>query len=241
MREILGGTMRRTSPDKSPEPGVGTALTALKPEGLVSADASWQERKRSEFRVVVLEAVVDCLAEHGYARTTTEMVAAKARVSRGTMLHRFPTRQSLIEAAIDYAFFRRMQDFLAAIEALTEEQRVQQNLGITLSARQYFTREYRAYLELHIAARTDAELRAFFLPRARQYDEIWHREVGKAFPEWGHNGELIKLSCEFVRSSLEGLALNKDVWDSPERYDTLVQFVADTAIALREGKLKFRT
>lgn len=215
-------------------------LAELQPEGLASDDASWQERKRSDFRIAVLEAVIDCLAEHGYSATTTELVAAKARVSRGTMLHRFPTRQSLIEAATEYAFFRRMQNFLNGVHALSEEERVNQNLGIHVSWRQYFTREYRAHLELHIAAKTDAELRRVFIPRAKLYDQIWRREVAKAFPEWGKDTELLDRTCEFVRATLEGVALNSDIWDDPDHLETLVQFVADTALALRDKKLKFR-
>jgi hypothetical protein len=33
--------------------------------------------------------------------------------------------------------------------------------------------------------------------------------------------------------------LNSDVWDDSERQRILVQFVSDTAVALRDKKLKF--
>lgn len=232
--------MERTPRLSVPVDAHSDPLLELQPEGLASNDASWQERKRSDFRIVVLEAVVDCLAEHGYAATTTELVAARARVSRGTMLHRFPTRQSLIEAATDFAFFRRMKNFLEAVRALSEEERVDRNLGIQVSWRQFFTREYRAYLELHIAAKTDPELRAYFIPRAKLYDKLWRREAAKAFPEWGKAPEVIDRACEFVRATLEGLALNSDIWDNPEHQETLLQFVADMAIGLREKQLKLQ-
>lgn len=218
----------------------GNPLAELQPEGLAPDDASWQERKRSDFRIAVLDAVIDCLAEHGYSATTTELVATRARVSRGTMLHRFPTRQSLIEAATEYAFFRRMQNFLSGVHALSEQERIDRNLGIQVSWRQYFTREYRAHLELHVAAKTDADLRRVFIPRAKLYDQIWRREVAKAFPEWGKDSELLDRTGEFVRAALEGIALNSDIWDDPEHLETLLQFVADTALALRERKLGFR-
>jgi AcrR family transcriptional regulator len=217
-----------------------SALNELEPEGLAPADESWQERKRSEFRIAVLEAVITCLAENGYANTTTELVAAKARVSRGTMLHRFPTRQALIEAAIEYAFFKRMQNLLTALNALTEEERVRQNLGIARSWEQYSTIAYRAYLELHIAAKTDAELRRVFIPRAKLYDRIWRREIFKMFPEWSKDKETLDRCSEFVRGALEGLALNSDVWDDPEHLQIVIQLVSDTAIALRDKTLKFR-
>jgi AcrR family transcriptional regulator len=217
-----------------------SALNELEPEGLAPADESWQERKRSEFRIVVLEAVITCLAESGYAKTTTELIAAEARVSRGTMLHRFPTRQALIEAAIEYAFFKRMQNLVAALNALTEEERVQQNLGIVRSWEQYSTTAYRAYLELHIAAKTDGDLRKIFVPRAKLYDRIWRREIFRVFPEWSKDKETLERCSEFVRAALEGLALNSDVWDDPEHQQLIIQLVADTAIALRDKSLKLR-
>jgi AcrR family transcriptional regulator len=217
-----------------------SALDELEPEGLAPVDESWQERKRSEFRMAVLEAVITCLAESGYAKTTTELVAAKARVSRGTMLHRFPTRQALIEGAIEYAFFKRMQNLVAALNALSEEERVQQNLGIVRSWEQYFTTAYRAYLELHIASKTDEDLRRVFIPRAKLYDRIWRREIFRVFPEWSKDKETLDRCSEFVRAALEGLALNSDVWDDPEHLQIIVQLVSDTAIALRDKSLKFR-
>jgi AcrR family transcriptional regulator len=216
------------------------ALDELEPRGISPADESWQEQKRSEFRVAVLEAVIVCLAEHGYAQTTTELVASKARVSRGTMLHRFPTRQILIEAGIEYAFFKRMQNFISAVNELTEEERVRQNLGIALSWQQYFTTAYRAYLELHIAAKTDEDLRKVFIPRAKLYDRIWRREIRRAFPEWSKDIDTLDRSSEFVRAALEGLALNSDIWDDPVHLEILVHFVSETALALRDKKLKFR-
>jgi AcrR family transcriptional regulator len=217
-----------------------SALNELEPEGLAPADESWQERKRSEFRLVVLEAVITCLAESGYAKTTTELIAAKARVSRGTMLHRFPSRQALIEAAIEYAFFKRMQNLVAALNALTEEERVLQNLGIVRSWEQYSTTAYRAYLELHIASKTDADLRKIFVPRAKLYDRIWRREIFRVFPEWSKDKETLDRCSEFVRAALEGLALNADVWDDPEHQELIIQLVADTAVALRDKSLKLR-
>ena len=37
-----------------------------------------------------LEAAVRCFVDHGYANTTTAMIADEANVSRGAMMHHFP-------------------------------------------------------------------------------------------------------------------------------------------------------
>ena len=39
----------------------------------------------------VLESTIACLYEHGYTATTTAMIAQHAGISRGALLHHFPT------------------------------------------------------------------------------------------------------------------------------------------------------
>lgn len=214
-----------------------SSLMDLEPEGFARPDAGLQQRRSAETRIAILEATIDCLAEYGYARTTTLLVASKARASRGAMLHHYPTKQALIEATIEYSFYQRMKNYIANISTLTDEQRVYDNAGIRLSWRQYQSREYKAYLELHVAARTDAELREMFLPRARLYDRIWREEVCRAFPEWGHDIELLHRASEFTRATLEGLMLNNDIWDNQVAEDFIVELVAKTLLMLRDGKL----
>ncbi|WP_293379477.1 TetR/AcrR family transcriptional regulator [Phenylobacterium sp.] len=50
-----------------------------------------------------MEAAVRCLAEFGYAATSTPLVAKLAKVSRGSLLHQFPTKIDLMLAVADYA------------------------------------------------------------------------------------------------------------------------------------------
>ena len=88
--------------------------------------------------------------------------------------------------------------------------------------------------------RSDEELRRVFIPRAKLYDRIWRREIFRFFPEWSKDRETLDRCSEFVRAALEGLALNSDVWDDPEHLQTVIQLVADTAIALRDKSLKLR-
>ena len=65
------------------------ALAELEPEGLAADGNGWQQRKSAQTRVAILEAAIDCLAKHGYARTTTQLIAQVAEISRGAMLEDF--------------------------------------------------------------------------------------------------------------------------------------------------------
>ena len=60
--------------------------------------------RRQASREAILRATTECLVEEGYARLTTRRVAEKAGVAQSTLMHYFPTRESLlVEAVTDIA------------------------------------------------------------------------------------------------------------------------------------------
>ena len=59
-------------------------------------------RKRDASRdSVILQATLDVLAEAGYERMTTDMVAARAGVSKATMYRRWPSKAELVVDAVE--------------------------------------------------------------------------------------------------------------------------------------------
>lgn len=62
-----------------------------------------QERSRTT-RDRILKSTVSCLAELGWHRTTTSVVAERSGISRGALQHHFPTREDLFLTAVDYMF-----------------------------------------------------------------------------------------------------------------------------------------
>src|SRR3954463_5283324 len=69
----------------------------------VARDAAPGPRSRSErsadSRLLILDAAVACLVEDGYTGASTLAVQARAGVSRGRLLHHFPSRAELLVAA----------------------------------------------------------------------------------------------------------------------------------------------
>src|ERR1700754_3018733 len=59
--------------------------------------------RRAATRAKIMEATVKCLAEFGYTATSTPLVAKLAKVSRGSLLHQFPTKTDLMLAVAQYA------------------------------------------------------------------------------------------------------------------------------------------
>ncbi|MBI1181961.1 MAG: TetR family transcriptional regulator [Alphaproteobacteria bacterium] len=215
-------------------------LRRLMPDAFTPADATLQERRSASTRLTILDAAIRCLAEHGYAGMTTARVVEMARASRGAVLHHYPSKQALLEATIDYAFYKRMSRYIADVARMTEAERVDANLGVQAHWEGYLTPEYQAYLELHVAARTDEELRRIFIPRARQFDAVWRDEVAKVFPEWSASRWRFDFGTYFARAVHEGMALNREIWNSPELERIMLEFVSAAEIMIREGRLDIR-
>ena len=213
-------------------------LEQLEPEGIATDGQGWQQRKSAQTRVAIMEAAIDCLEKYGYARTTTQLIAETAGISRGAMLHHYATKQELIASVIDYAFYKRLEGFTARIEALTEEQRVKEHAGIELYWQSLLTRDFAATLQLSVAARTDEELREILLPKHRRYDRIEREMVLKVFPEWQDKPALFELAMDYCIAAMEGLVLNRDVWDDRRRRIALRALISSTILMIRDGQLK---
>lgn len=63
-----------------------------------------QAERSAATRKVLLDATIKCLFEHGYGATTTIMVAKEAGVSRGAMLHQFPSKADLMAFVVEADF-----------------------------------------------------------------------------------------------------------------------------------------
>ena len=214
-------------------------LARFEPEGLGPEGPGWQQRKSAQTRIGILEAVIDCLATHGYARTTTQLIAETAEISRGAMLHHYPTKGALISAIIAYCFYKRMQMLAEGVRNISELQRIQEFAGLEILWRSFFTREHRAYLELNIAARTDTEVRDSFAPQARRFTEVWRQEGIRIFPEWAGEQARLARASDLVEAVLEGLSLNHDAWDSPARISRVRTFLRQMVGQIYAGVLDF--
>ena len=117
--------------------------------------AQWRQRRSRETRSIVLEAALACLADGGYSGCSLQMVADRAEISRGAMLHHYVSKMDLIAASIEYAFYKRLEGFLARVGALTEEERTSVICGARIAYETCSTIAYRAYLALHLASRVD--------------------------------------------------------------------------------------
>lgn len=132
-----------------------------------------QEERTRAMRHRLLEATVDCLVEYGWSGTSTTLVSERAGVSRGAQLHHFPTKQSLVFAAVEHLTVMRGAELADAARKLPEKRQTRAVLGML--GDHMTSPVFTAALELWVAARTDADLRAEVVRLEQRIGREMHR------------------------------------------------------------------
>lgn len=115
---------------------------------------------------------MSCLAELGYAGTTSAAVAARAGLSRGAQLHHFGTRDQLVVSAVEHLAQERLRRVREQMELLGApdvgadgaEGAGKRETALRLLAEALSGPLYAASLELWVAARAHDALRAQLVP-----------------------------------------------------------------------------
>lgn len=134
-----------------------------------------QQQRRDETRRALLDAAVESLIEVGFARTTTLEVQRRAGVSRGALLHHFPSKTELLVAAIDHLAYMRAIE-LKALAAQLPEGGARTDAVLDLLWQCFSGAFFQVAMELRTAARTDPELRPVLVTAERALrDRIVHQ------------------------------------------------------------------
>jgi AcrR family transcriptional regulator len=174
------------------------------------AAARTQVQRSDTTRALILNAAVECLVADGYERTTTVSVQSRAGVSRGRLLHQFPSRAALLVGAAQHlvsAHIAEMEQWIGSSDArLTDDgercDRATELLWATFD-QPYFW----AAMELWHAARTDADLRAELLTTERQLGRAIQNVVATMYgPRLSSHPGFDEL-VELLFTSMRGVAL----------------------------------
>jgi AcrR family transcriptional regulator len=159
-------------------------------------------------RSKLLDAAVESLVELGYARTSTIEVARRAGVSRGAMLHHFPSKQSLLVAACDHSIERHADEVRAVVGAVPEDG---DRVGVVIDLLWGIMRgpTFAAPFELTAAARTDPELRPVVAAMGLRIDGVLQAASDELFPIHGTEeaAEVFPIVRRLIFAVLYGLAM----------------------------------
>lgn len=115
----------------------------------------------------ILDAAVEVMLEHGYSGASTVRIQERAGVSRGRLLHHFPSRDALLIAASQHLARARVGELPSEHSWPTDPGERIDAVVDTMAAT--FTQGYFwAATELWIAARTHEDLRDALLPGERE-------------------------------------------------------------------------
>lgn len=163
-----------------------------------------QRERSAATRDRLLDATIDCIVELGYAATSTTVICRRAGVSRGAQVHHFPTKASLVAAAIERLFTRRHDQFRQSLPTQPDLDSAFAELwelysGATLDA----------WMELLIAARTDPVLRE----QLRGVDERFFGDAQDTCRRLlgmdQADGATVAALARLILSAFDGLALNR--------------------------------
>jgi AcrR family transcriptional regulator len=138
-----------------------------------------QEERTAKTRMALIDAAIAVIGERGYAGASTTLIAQRAAVSRGAMLHHFATRAVLMADVVRHVFDHEMAEY--------EDIRVRTGLGNHLYdwPRLLWAVLGRpsgmAVLEILQATRSDAELAALVVPMQEAVEQSALKVMRGAF------------------------------------------------------------
>jgi AcrR family transcriptional regulator len=195
-----------------------------------SAGRRTQEERSAATRERLLEAAFRCLVEAGFAGTTTTLVCRRSRLSRGALLHHFPSKEELLIAAAEYVFQRRLLEFRAAFrDGAAAGHKAE--AAVDLLWRFFSGPTYYAWLELVLASRTGPALRdrlhglleRFNADAQQIYEELFPPSPGRPAG---------RTAPRFAFAVLKGLAVDRIVSGDDEGVTRVLRALKGLAAGL---------
>lgn len=172
------------------------------------AAITWQAQKSSLTRDRITIATLECIVEHGYARTTMARIAKIAGVSQGSMQYHFSTKMEAMKASINYLNLKRLNDHqqdLANVPPGVDPM----DYSVDAYWRHLNEGHFIAYQELVVAARTEPELAAVLKPAYQKFVRSWREYALSRVPEWRKARSRFDLLSDLGQYQMEGLAFGR--------------------------------
>lgn len=195
-----------------------------------SAEPTQQALKSAQTRARLIESTIRCLVKFGYGGTTTPKVASEAGLSRGAMLHHFENGGALMQATIAELLDRRLRAFRRSAANPSNDVRTL----VRTYWKQLLSPAFVAFLELAIAARTDASLARILEPAQADFRERWYELAVQLFPVWQQDRKAFDLALALTQNTVEGMAINRLIHGCAEAMiDPVLDNLEAQIVALR--------
>ncbi|MGR3794218.1 TetR/AcrR family transcriptional regulator [Vannielia sp. SX4] len=170
----------------------------------------------------LIDATLDAILDKGYNSASTNDFAQRAGVSRGAMLHHFPSRSSIIVTAME----ELLREATAEIrEVASQVHKGEVSLGdfVEFLWQMFSGRVFYLSLEFINEARTDPELRAGMIPVVKDFhaalDSIWEAFELRAPGDREPTLVALNMTVCLVR----GMGVQTVLKDDPAYFRTMVE------------------
>jgi len=197
--------------------------------------SGWQARKSAATRMQILEATLSCFSKLGYFHTTTPAIAEEAGLSRGAMLHHFPSRMDVVRAAVEHLHAKRLKAFRAAVDGLPAGEN-RAHAALRAHWEQLRHPLYAVFIELYVAARTDPELADILGPAEEAFIRELRATAREVVPEWRDRGRNFDIGYDLVICALQGLALNMLRHRATEPSEAFFRYLEERVDELARGE-----
>lgn len=166
-----------------------------------------QAEKGESLRKVALETTIDCLSAMPHSQVSTSLIAERAGISRGGMQYYFPTRLDLLRSVVSYLHAQRLEIFRNDLLSIGEQEDV---IGaiIDLHWQHLNEKEFRAYQELVLAARSELGLADLLTSSYRKFLEEWHN-IARELIGWHAEDPAAARAGNVAHYLLEGMAYGR--------------------------------
>jgi AcrR family transcriptional regulator len=193
----------------------------------VKVERLTQSQRSARTRERLIEAAVESLYSYGYAATSTTLVAERAGVSRGAMLHQFPSKVDLMHATAKSTFVADLAAYRLALASKTSARDKLVTL-LEVAWSRFSSPGGVAQTEIWLATRSDPELAAIILPLHDEMTANTQSAQAALFKGAGMTDTTVSDAFMTLNvSALRGLAIERALGTRDE--------VIDRAFALLRG------
>lgn len=186
----------------------------------------------------LLDATIQCLYELGYHQTSTVIVTVRAGVSRGSMLHHFPSKADLMMAAANHIREHRREAHRAHLKKFaTDRERFLQLIDVLWN--EFQTPSGIARIEMMLGSRSDPDLGPRFRQLNAELEDIHKERVWERCQRMGiKDKKKIHAFVQLYAAAIRGLAIDALQPRSLPDIKAAVALLKEFQLHMLEGLMK---
>lgn len=190
-----------------------------------------QEERSRNTQARVMQATIECVLAKGIRATSTVDVARQAGVSRGALVHHYPSKTLLMQSALEDLLNQEVESVRQLAVSVQEGDFDFDSLLRVLH--EHFKGDlYMVTLEYLTTARTDPDIMKVLIPLAAKFngslEAIWEQLVASS----RHTSRKKRVALNATLCMMRGMGA-QSIWrDDPELYRDMLLFWKDALIEL---------